>query len=241
MIDFHSHILPGIDDGSRNTQMSMEMLEKSASYGIDTMVATPHFYIRHNVPDRFLKNRSAAYDKVMEACEKHKGINPDVVLPDIKLGAEVYYFQGISKYEELRRLTINNTDYLLLEMPFDRWNTKVLSDVEAIIDDLKLKPIIAHIERYVDANKGTSYIRDLLTLEVIIQSNGEFFNGFFSRRRAVEYLNKGIIQLLGSDCHNMDRRAPNLDKTYEIIKKKCGEEVLEKMDKLGRSILGGNA
>jgi protein-tyrosine phosphatase len=103
---------------------------------------------------------------------------------------------------------------------------------------LELKPIIAHIERYVDANKGTTYIRDLLSLDVIIQSNGEFFNGFFSRRRAVEYLKRGIIQLLGSDCHNMDSREPNLDKTFDIIRKKCSEEKLSEIDKLGRSILG---
>ncbi len=238
MIDFHSHVLPGIDDGSKNTEMSIQMMEKSASYGIDTMVATPHFYIRHTVPDKFLKNRGASYERLMQALEKYGETNKDIVLPKLRLGAEVYFFQGIGRYDELKRLTINNTDYILLEMPFTKWNSKILSEVEAIIDDLELKPIIAHIERYVDANKGTTYIKDLLSLDVIIQSNGEFFNGLFSRRKALEYLRRGIIQLLGSDCHNMDKRAPDLGKTFEIIRKKCPEETLAEIDELGRSILG---
>jgi protein-tyrosine phosphatase len=237
MIDFHSHILPGIDDGSRNSDMSMEMLKKSATYGIDTMVATPHFYIRHNLPKDFLKNRKDAYQRLMTAIDKKLPQDEAKLLPKIRLGAEVFYFNGIGKYDELDKLTIEDTRYLLLEMPFNRWNERVISEVETIIYERKLKPIIAHIERYMDANKGTAYIQDLLSLDVIVQMNAEFFNGFFTRKKAVELLRNGVVQLLGSDCHNMDKRAPNLDKTFDIIKRKCGEETLSEIDRLGRSIL----
>jgi protein-tyrosine phosphatase len=237
MIDFHSHILPGIDDGSKNTEMSVEMLKKSAGYGIDTMVATPHFYIRHNVPEKFLKNRKNSYQRLMKAIGESLSEDEAALLPKIRLGAEVFYFNGIGRYDELNTLTIENTDYVLLEMPFDKWNARVISEVEAIIYERNLKPIIAHIERYMDANKGTTYIKDLLSLDVIVQMNAEFFNGFFTRKKAVELLRNGVVQLLGSDCHNTDKRAPNLDKAFDIIKKKCGEETLSEIDRLGRSIL----
>lgn len=236
MIDFHSHILPGIDDGSKSVAMSVEMLKKSYDCGIDTMVATPHFYIRHNNVENFLAKRQQSAESLMDALKSRQLVMGSNV-PKIVYGAEVYYFGSIGNFDNLKELTIGGTNYMLLEMPFVRWNSKVLSDVEKIIDNQGITPIIAHMERYIDANKGTTYINDLLSLDVIVQMNGEFFNSFFTRKKAVELLKSGVVRLLGSDCHNMDKRQPNLDKTFGIIRKKCGQNILDEMDSLGRKIL----
>lgn len=65
VIDFHSHILPGIDDGSRNVETSIGMLRMCKEHGVDTMIATPHFYADSNTVERFIDSRQKAYDKVM--------------------------------------------------------------------------------------------------------------------------------------------------------------------------------
>ena len=82
VIDFHSHILPGIDDGSRNVETSIGMLRMCREQGVDIMIATPHFYADSNRVERFVENRKNAYDKVMAE-------NADI--PHIMMGAEVAF------------------------------------------------------------------------------------------------------------------------------------------------------
>ena len=90
MIDFHSHILPGIDDGSKNVQMSLEMLKRASEQGVDVMLATSHFYAsRHRIED-FLEKRQRAYERLAEAKNDFG--------PAIRLGAEVAFFSGISQH-----------------------------------------------------------------------------------------------------------------------------------------------
>lgn len=232
MIDFHSHVLPGIDDGSRGTDMSMEMLEKSYNYGIDVMVATPHFYIRHTDVENFLRHRKDSYRALM-----HKAKNRNTPIPDIRLGAEVFFFTGMSSFEDLDKLCIEGTGYLLLEMPFMEWSVKVIAEVEKIVYDRSITPIIAHLDRYLSYQSGNDYIMDLIRMGAVIQLNGDYVNGLFTRKKAIDLISEGVVSLLGSDCHNMQKRAPNLDKTFNIIRRKCGQETLDRIDSCGRKIL----
>lgn len=229
MIDFHSHIIPKIDDGSKSLEMSVDMLHLSYEQGIRHIVATPHFYINDNDVNGFLKTRRHCYNKLI-------GVLDDK-MPKIYLGAEVYFFNGISLYDELEKLTINGSRYLLLEMPFVKWNRKILDEVEHIIYDRGFKVIIAHIERYINYQKGTNNINELLALNPIVQMNGEYINGFFTKNKALSFINNNIVQLIGSDCHNLDSRRPNLDKAYGIIEKKLGIDVVNNINNLGRKIL----
>lgn len=229
MIDFHSHIIPKIDDGSRSAEMSADMLHLSFEQGITDIVATPHFYINDNEADVFLRTREHCFKKLNDVL--------DDKMPNIYLGAEVYFFNGISAYEKLDRLTINNSEYLLLEMPFVTWNNHILDEVEDIIYNRSLKVIIAHIERYIDLQRGTDNINSLLALNPLVQMNGEFINSLFTRKKALNFINNDIVQLIGSDCHNMDNRRPNLDKAYEFIEKKLGIDVINKINNLGKEIL----
>jgi len=232
MIDFHTHVLPGIDDGSRGTDMSMQMLETSYNYGIDVMVATPHFYIRHTDVESFLRHRKDSYRALM-----HKAKSRNTPIPDIRLGAEVFYFTGISALEDLDKLCIEGTKYLLLEMPFMEWSEKVIAEVEKIVYDRSITPIIAHLDRYLAFQAHNDYVMDLIRLGAVIQMNGDYVNGLFTRKNAISLIEDEVVNLLGSDCHNMQKRAPNLDKTFSIIRRKCGQEVLDRIDSCGRRIL----
>ena len=125
VIDFHSHILPGIDDGSKSIEMSIEMLHMAKEQRVDIMVATPHFYAsRHRVED-FLRKRNHAYEHLKDKL-------PEGV-PELKLGAEVAYFSGISKADRLDDLTVEGTNLILLELPFVAWTDTVIHEVRDLI------------------------------------------------------------------------------------------------------------
>ena len=95
IIDFHSHVLPGIDDGSHSLEESIAMLRMEAEQGVSHVIATPHFYPRHDTPEDFLRKRREAEILLREEMEKHSN------LPALSVGAEVYYFPGISNSEAM--------------------------------------------------------------------------------------------------------------------------------------------
>ena len=115
VIDFHSHILPGIDDGSKNVEESLQMLRMMAKQGITHVVATPHFYPQHDTPERFLRRRAEAEAALREAMA---GEND---LPELSIGAEVYYFRGISDSNAIKELTVDHKKCILIEMPSAPW------------------------------------------------------------------------------------------------------------------------
>lgn len=232
MIDIHTHVLPNIDDGSRSLEMSLQMLKESYNQGVDTVVATPHFYIKHDTIESFLKNREKAYNRLIDFIKAEENI------PDIYLGAEVYYFNGISKIENIEKLCINNSKYLLLEMPFNKWNDKVFQEVEDLIYNRRLNPVIAHLERFISFQKGTNNIERLLNMKVIPQMNGEYLISFFSKGRALKWINNGVVKLLGSDMHNTESRPQNLGRACDIISKKIGSSAIDEIIELSKEIIG---
>ena len=220
MTDLHMHVLPGMDDGSRDVETSIAMLERSASYGVDTVAATPHFYAQENEISAFLARRQAAYDRLAEAM----GGRDD--LPRVRLGAEVLYFGGISAVDTLDALCMEGTDLLLLEMPFAPWTDRVLREVEAIQRG-GLQVAAAHIERYMDIQSRRT-MEAFFDLNTFIQCNGEFFLSRWTARRALRMFRQGQIHFLGSDAHNMSSRAPNLGEAAQVIERKLGHEAVSR-------------
>ena len=224
MIDIHSHVLPGIDDGSRNLEMSLRMLQESREQGVELMFLTPHFYADRTDPGKFIDRRDQAARTLQDAVEQ----DPDLY-PYFLLGAEVHYFRGIGRSEGIDRLCMGNSRYILLEPPFRTWTAAFLEEVKLLRDEQDLKVIIAHIERYFDQDRDL--VDELLDEPgIYIQSNAEAFLDFFGRRRPLRLIKEGKIRFLGSDCHNMGNRPPNLAPAREVIGKKLGKEVLYQID-----------
>ena len=141
MIDVHCHILPGIDDGSRNTEESKALISEEMNQGINTIIFTPHFYAQRDSVGHFLEKRANSFSRLQSAVQFDKiGLKPH-------LGAEVYYFGGIGKAEMVPELCVTGTDILLLEMPFGQWTKAVYEDVEQLVKKRKLTVILAHVER----------------------------------------------------------------------------------------------
>lgn len=231
--DFHSHILPGIDDGSKSVEESISILRKEAEQGIRHVVATPHFYARYDSPEKFLTRREEAANKLLSAMEN------DPQLPKISVGAEVYYFQGISDCDILQQLTIDQKRYILIEMPQVPWTDRMYRELQDIQYKLDLIPIIAHVDRYMKPFKTFGIPERLEDLPVLVQANADFFLRPTTRRMALRLLNEGKIHLLGSDCHNLTTRAPNMDRALQIIQKRLGTEVLEQIQACAEEVLLG--
>lgn len=225
MIDIHTHILPGIDDGSRNTAMTEQMLEEEKRQGIEAVLATPHFYAhRHTIP-QFLERRQASLEKVKESLLAKRDD-----LPKIAVGAEVYYFAGIGRAKELPELCYEGTDILLLEMPFTQWSREVYQDVREILYRQELRIVLAHVERYLPFQKDKSIFEQTLELPLYIQLNAEDLTCRGKKRRwCLKQIAAGGRILLASDCHNTEERAPNLEAAMAVIGKKAGSEAAARL------------
>ena len=229
MFDVHCHILPGIDDGSKDVQMSLEMLRMSAEQGVEGMIFTPHFYADMNDPETFLRRRENALH------ELEGELSSLSTVPRFTTGAEVHYFRGMSRTNDLERLCIGNSDYILIEMPFRDWQSVFVDEIEEISTVLGLRVIIAHIERYFDQDK--KLVKRLLNnTDLLIQCNAEFFIEKKTASKAIKLLKSGRIDLLGSDSHNLGSRRPNLAEAIEIIAKKDKKGALDHIERMSRTI-----
>lgn len=230
-VDFHTHVLPGIDDGSQSVAESMELLRMAARQGITRVVATPHFYPNHDMPDRFFRRRDAAEEKLRQAMATEPG------LPELHIGAEVYFFPGISNSEVLRELAIRGTKAVLVEMPMQEWTEQMYRELEGIRHKTGLTPIVAHVDRYIAPFRTFRIPERLAQLPVLVQANASFFQRFSTKGMALRMLEEDKIQLLGSDCHNLKDRTENLGQTIEWIGKKLGPKAMERINAYERMIL----
>ena len=217
VVDFHSHILPRLDDGSRSVDESLSMLQLSRAQGVDEVILTPHFYPQQNNPERFLTQRRQAMDQLCNA------IGPELAVPALRLGAEVYYYPQMSHSAVLEDFAIEGTRTILIEMPMGVWTDRMYRELEDIYNNLGLTPIVAHVDRYLGRFRDYGIPKALEQLPVLVQANASFF---LSGSRGMKMLRKHQIHLLGSDCHNMSERKPNLGPALERIREKLGHEAV---------------
>ncbi len=229
MTDFHSHILPGMDDGSRSLEESLSMLEALGSQGVRAVAATSHFYPDRESTDSFLARRAAALEKLIPALPQES--------PRVIPGAEVCYYSGISRMEGLDRLCLEGTRILLLEMPIERWSEHTLQELRYLASSGRLQLMIAHIERPAPYQRP-QVLEELVRLGVLFQSNAsQFLGGLWTRHRALEQLSRGLIHVLGSDCHNLTTRPPRLKAAYEAIARRFGPDYAARMQEFSRELI----
>ena len=222
-------MLPGIDDGSKDVAMSIEMIRRSVEQGIEGIVFTPHFYADMNSPETFLKKRARALAELEENLYQL----PEV--PKYTVGSEVHYFRGMSRVDDLESLCIGKSDYILIEMPFREWQPSHIDEIEEISKVLGLRVIIAHIERYFDQDKRL--VKRLLdNPDLLIQYNAEFFIERRTQGKALRMMKHGMIDLLASDSHNLSSRHPNIGEALEIMEKKDRKGALDHIYRTGRMI-----
>lgn len=210
MVDLHTHILPGMDDGARDAAEAAALIKLLKKQGIAAAVLTPHYHPYLESVSDFSERRRLSYESI-----KDYGFN-------MILASETYLSESLFSNDSIDELTIADTGHLLLELPFqEKWGSSVFRQIGRIITKYDVKPIIAHAERYapVQTNKEKE-LEALADLGCRLQFNIDSFIDRRTRSAMLHYLRRGWVDFVGSDCHNLTDRRPRFDEFQSIMKKK---------------------
>ena len=222
IIDFHAHILPAADHGSTGLTETKNQFTFYRKAGVDTVVATPHFYPNSVSIDFFLDKVNSAAAELTELLAT-EGDSPRVLL-----GAEVLYCENMHHMAGLEKLCIRGTDLLLLELPLsDDWSPALFHTVREL--NKRYRVILAHIDRYTRPHADDLW--SLVECGVMAQVNAFSLASIFERRRLAPFFSCGAVVALGSDLHNDDASAVRklvnaknyLGEEYAKIMKKSSE------------------
>ncbi len=233
MIDFHTHILPNIDDGASSVSVSQRLLAMEAEQGVTEVVFTPHYYGKRTASE-FLALRENAVDQIR------------IFVPEgmkFRAGAEVH-LTGINDPtdEALCELAIEGTKCVLVEFPFSTaWTDRLLERVSSFIADTGYTPILAHAERYATALASPSVIFELVRMGCLIQLNTRAFTEKSTRRFAFALLKHGLVHCIGTDTHDTENRTPDYLSAERAVLKAGYEAEWTELQWCMRMVLAGEA
>ena len=221
MIDFHSHILPQIDDGSKSYNETIEMLEEAKNAGFEKIISTSHYIEK--------------YYEINE--EQRLQLLKNINFQDIKLylGSEIYVTNEIVQLlKDKKASTINNSRYVLYELPM---HSKNMNDKEIIyrIVENGYVPIIAHPERYSYVQEAPEYVEELAEMGALFQSNYGSIIGMYgekAKKTVKKLLKQNLIDFLGSDVHRPEQIYPKIPKILKKLNKIVSQEKLEELTTL---------
>ena len=224
--DVHCHILPEMDDGCADLAETLRVLQIANEQGVHELIATPHFYSNKERIETFLERRKQSYESLAPNIPSSMRVC---------LGAEVAYFSGISRYENIEQLCLGQSRFLLLELPFAPWDSNVVRELYNLICIRGITPVLAHIERYLPI-QPKDMMRKVLALDVLVQMNAENLLRFIPSFQARRLLRSGTVQLLGSDCHNTTDRGFCLGKAVGRLRKQGMHRQLHRVANISRDI-----
>lgn len=221
-IDFHSHVLPGLDHGCRDLKTAHSQLELVRNGGTDILVATSHFYPHRMNLEGFLAQREAACKLLLK--------NLPEKCPKIAVGAETACYPGIENMKGLEQLCIAGTDCLLLEMPTTEWKDAHFEAVDAILDR-GIRVILAHIDRY-----DPKDVDQIMELDVMAQINTKSPASFFGARKWKRFFAEDRVWALGSDLHGAEKGAyDHFPKAIAKLGKETVQQVMAHSEELIRT------
>lgn len=221
LTDIHTHILYGVDDGAKSVSDAMGLLEEESRQGVEQILLTPHYGMKFGHPEAELL-RERYHKLCMEA---------EAYYPNLKLylGSELYYEQEtVRRLKEGSALTLNGTSYVLVEFGVSASFSGILRAVQELCY-AGFRPVLAHVERYQAVFGHLDRAWELVDSGALLQVNaGSVIGGFLDKKAAFcrKLLKEGLLHLLGSDCHDLARRVPNMERGAEILLKKKAEHIL---------------
>ena len=221
MVDIHSHILPGIDDGSHSEEESLKMLAIAADAGTTDIVASPHSNGEFPFRPDLIRNKIADLQAAMGARIRiHNGCDFHLSYDNIQdaLGHPAKY-------------TINNKCYLLVEFS-DASIFQRTIDIFGKLLNAGMIPIITHPERNGLLQKRLEDIQHWVRDGCLVQVTGQSFLGTFGRsakQYADTLLEKNLVHFVASDAHDCEHRPPRLDESYEYVSRKQGDECANRL------------
>lgn len=237
MIDFHSHILPKVDDGSKTVEDSIKMLSMYPDYVTDVFL-TPHFNPRYETPSSFILRRQKAFDNLNKEI-----LDKQIKIPKLHLGAEVAFYEGINNSTEINSLAIESTNLLLIEMPHGIWTKRMFDELIDLKFSKNIIPVLAHLDRYgfiTKCNKQT--FNNYITNGGLVQINTYALYHFFSRKKFLSLLKNNQVHFLGTDCHNIITRKPDFDIALNFLKNNLQKTIskIQNNENIFTFINGGN-
>lgn len=214
MIDIHSHLLPEIDDGAKDLETTLKMIEIYMNQGVDKVIATPHYF-----PPYFENNKDVIQKKVDEINKELKTKNIDFT---IYPGSEVFATKEV--YDEIKKgniQTLNNSRYILMEFDYKRFPDYGM-DLIYELHLLGYRLVIAHPERYYYTIKNPMFLNDLIEEECLIQINTSSITGLFGKevqKTAMRIIENGAFNFIATDAHTTNGRGPYFEESFELIKK----------------------
>jgi protein-tyrosine phosphatase len=218
LVDIHTHILPGIDDGPDTYGEAIVMLRQAVESGIKKMVATPHFIKETDSEKGRLLKPEYIYSSINALLRyvREEGLDIDI-LP----GSEVYFYPALGRdLDDGIITTINNSRYLLIEFP-SRYIPENYINVFYDLYHLGYKPIICHPERNLEIMEDPNILYDFITSDwALAQVNSSSLLGIYGSRvkkTAELFVKNQLVQLIASDCHSIGKRKPSLKEGLEVI------------------------
>lgn len=223
-IDIHSHILPGLDDGARNFEISLHMLRQAEEENISDIILTPHYKpMRRNMSPDGVK-------KILHELEEEK--QAAGISVRLHLGNEIYYSsEVISALREGKVFTMAGSSYVLVEFS-PREDYRYIRDAFYQLLTEGYSPIVAHIERYECLMEKKIRVEELYDMGCCLQVNASSIiggNGMESKRNAKWLLKREFVQFVASDCHDDSKRKPQLAEAAAYVARKYGETYCDRI------------
>lgn len=215
LYDIHCHILPGVDDGAKNMDIALALIEKEIEAGVETIILTPHFRKEMFEPD--MEDIWNAYDELLYET-RYKNIR-------LYLGCEFHAnMEMVETLDNDLRPTLADSRYVLTEFAHNGTRAFMKERADALLMS-GYRPIIAHIERYRATRKDFDLIEDLIEMGCEVQVNADAIigrDGLGAQRFCKKLMQEDMLHYVGSDTHNLRGRAPHLGECCEYLKKHMG-------------------
>lgn len=216
VVDIHSHILPGIDDGAKSMQETKEMIDIAVQEGIDAIIATPHYEM--GIEPEVLTEYQEVYKEVLQYIESHE------IPLQLYQGNEIYYSESIPEILQNGGIhTMGGSRYVLVEFS----PSTEYSSMERALSMLLYAgywPILAHTERYMTLQK-TSRVEELIRMGVCIQLNTNAITGkegWQTKHYCHQLLKNRLVHVIGTDAHSSRHRRPQMKECLAQLDKKYG-------------------
>ena len=234
MTDLHCHILPDMDDGAQNEEISLALLQKEYKGGVRQVMLTSHFYPDRMTLDSFHTKRRYSFERLKRSIATKGGFD----CLKLKLGAEVRFSPALAEMD-VRKLCFEGTDYLLLELPFLQ-RPYLLKETLYKLQSMGITPILAHVERYGYLMEDLRELYDWIAAGGYAQVNAEtILNADQTGKTAVRLIQWNLVQIIASDAHSLNRRPPNMSEGLDYISEIYGDQLADTLEENSDRIFNG--